>query len=361
MKILAMPVDFGGCGWYRVRQPMQMIKSHTKHDTHVVDMKEDDMNEVSRALLNTDVVVVRQGGEEGIRQLKQIPEYKHLKYALDIDDNIEAISPYSEHYKEYGTQEFQDPDSGLWIWKDGEQGFDLTHNRARVASFLKGLSEFDLVTVTTEELADYARAYNPNVAICPNVVDLSTWWKLDFKPNEQLRVGWAGGVSHYEDWYTIKEPLNRLMRKYKFKLVSVGAHFPGIVEQDNRHLVEVWPWVPFKAHSYRMMCLALDIFIIPLSDLPFNRYKSSIKWYEASAMGVPAVVSDILPYSKDISPETALGYKSPEEFYSALELLLIAPQKRTQLGENARKWVEEHRSAKESTNWWIEAYQSLLT
>lgn len=356
-----MPVDAGGCGWYRIRQPMQMIKSHTEHDTHVVDMKDDDMNEVSRALLNTQIIVVRQGGEEGIRQLKQIPEYKHLKYVLDIDDNIEAISPYSEHYKEYGVQEFQDPDTGLWVWKNGEQGFDLEHNRARVASFLKGLSEFDLVTVTTDELADYARQYNKNVAVTPNVVNLDAWWKLPFKPNEQLRVGWAGGVSHYEDWYTIKAPLNQLMRRYKFKLVSVGAHFPGIVDEDNRHLVEVLPWVPFEAHSYRMMCLNLDIFLIPLADLPFNRYKSSIKWYEASAMGVPAVVSNILPYSKDIADDRALGYKTPLEFYQALELLLLAPQRREQLAANARAWVEANRSAKASTNWWIDAYQSLLT
>lgn len=108
LKIISTPVDDGGCGNLRVRQPLKLLKQHTEHDTHVIDTKKDDMVEVAKALAVADIVIVRQGGEAGVEAIKAKPEYAHLKTVLDIDDNIELISPYSEHYKEYGTKEFYD-------------------------------------------------------------------------------------------------------------------------------------------------------------------------------------------------------------------------------------------------------------
>src|SRR6185437_14254657 len=115
-----LPCDNGGCGWSRIRQPFEMIKQHTVHDAHVVDNAADDMLAVAKAMTMADVVVVRQGGEEGMRRLKTFPEFKPVKWVLDIDDNVELISPYSQHYKEYGTEEFYDKGLGQWIWKNGE-------------------------------------------------------------------------------------------------------------------------------------------------------------------------------------------------------------------------------------------------
>src|SRR5581483_10816407 len=112
MKIISLPVDRGGCGWYRVRQPFEMIKLHTEHDAHVIDKDNDDPLQVAEALSVADIIVIRQGGEQGLPLLRQtVKNYGketgrnidiHAKIVLDIDDNIELISPYSEHYKEYG-------------------------------------------------------------------------------------------------------------------------------------------------------------------------------------------------------------------------------------------------------------------
>jgi O-antigen biosynthesis protein len=159
----------------------------------------------------------------------------------------------------------------------------------------------------------------------------------------------------------LKKPLNELMRKYQFKLVMAGSHFEGIIDEDNRHLVEVMSWLPFKGHSYRMMCMSLDIALIPLADLPFNHYKSSIKWYEMSAMGVPSIVSNILPYSEDIEHnKTALGYKDEKQFYDSLVSLIENEQLRKKIGFNARKWVEQNRDARKNAKMWIDAYKTIL-
>src|SRR5581483_4200616 len=218
----------------------------------------------------------------------------------------------------------------------------------------------DLISVTTEHLAEYARQFNKNVAVLPNFIDTKKWWKLNKKESSQLRIGWSGGISHYEDWYAIKEPLNRLMRKYQFKLISVGAHFGGVIDEENKHLVEIFPWTPFEAHSYRMMCMELDAAIIPLADLPFNNYKSSIKFYEMSGMGVPSVVSAILPYSEDLSNENSSPYKGSEGFEYALEKMITNADYRQSIGNIAFKESREKWDAAKNIHLWINAFENIL-
>ena len=360
IRILSLPVDDGGCGWYRVRQPFNMILKNTDHDAYVTD-KDDDGMEIFKALKVADIVVIRQGAEEGMRRLvEKYPEIR-AKWVMDIDDNIEIISPYSEHYTKYGTKEYYDRHLKNWLWKDGVGAFDSKRNSIQVASLIEGMREVDMITATTERLADYASKYNKNVKVLPNCIDHSMWWNLNLRKNKQLRVGWSGGVSHYEDWYAIRKPLNELMKEYDFKLIMVGSHYAGLIDEDNKDRVEVHPWVPFKGHSYRMMCLGLDVAIVPLADLPFNKNKSPVKWFEMSAMGVPSIVSDVQPYKGVfMEGETALGYRTPRQFKKALKTLLTKPKLRKNIGYASRKWVEKNRDAKKCASMWIEAYQSLL-
>lgn len=379
LRIVGMPVDRGGCGWYRVRQPLQMISAFTDADTWMVENEETTGDEILYGLKNAQIVLIRQGQESAITFLKSIPELKHLKFVIDIDDNVELIDPLSEHYKEYGMyphnyqywKEVGMPHERLW--EDGVNGFDHTRNRARILNFLLGLREADMVTVTTERLAEYARQYNKNVAVLPNYINFEKWWPIDVEDKfgkwqeydgkeEQLRVGWSGGMSHYKDWATIQKPLNKLLRKYQFKLVVVGSHFDGLIDKDLRHLVEIHPWEAFEAHSYRMMCLGLDIAIIPLADMEFNYYKSPIKLAEMSAMGIPSVVAGVPPYH-DVYTDglTALGYDNKDElFEDKLELMLVNLKTRDGIGSNAYQWVKDNYDASKNAQLWVDAFRSIL-
>jgi glycosyltransferase involved in cell wall biosynthesis len=372
LRIISLPVDKGGCGNYRIRQPFSMIARNTPHQAHVIDQEGDDMIAIAEALSVADIIVIRQGGEVGLDILrnevgkygKEIGQKKEItaKTVLDIDDNIEIISPYSQHYEEYGTEEYYDEESKVWLWKNGENNFDVQKNRKRVASLLRAMTEVDMVTATTKQLAEYASQYNPNVAVLPNLIDREKWWRLPLKHAKPLRIGWSGGVSHYEDWYSIKEPLNQLLRKYRFKLVMVGAHFEGVIDEDLRDLVEVHPWVPFEAHSFHMMALNLDLAIIPLADLPFNYFKSPIKFYEFSSMGVPSLVANVSPYKEVTKHLTnSLTYEGTKDFYHHLDLLIRDADLRRAIGSATYKESITKYDAAKQAHLWTDAYASLLT
>ena len=67
LKIIGLPVGEDGCSWYRVRQPLNMVKAFTSSDTHIIDKDKDDMVQVAKALQLADVVVTRPGAENGLK------------------------------------------------------------------------------------------------------------------------------------------------------------------------------------------------------------------------------------------------------------------------------------------------------
>ena len=247
------------------------------------------------------------------------------------------------------------------MWKNGERGFNTERNKQRVSSLLSALGEVDLVTVTTKKLAEYASKFNDNVAVLPNCIDFEHWKRLPLRKTKQLRIGWTGGVSHYEDFYSIKEPLNRLMDKYDFTLVTLGSNFSGILKKKHQRRVEAEAWVPFLAHPYRTAAANLDIAIIPLEDTEFNHYKSPIKWFEMSAIGIPSVVANITPYKEVIKDQkTAMAYDSPDDFFKKVEWLIVDRPARTRIGRAAAKWTKNNRDATKCSSMWIDAYRKVL-
>lgn len=358
LKILALPTDDGGCGNYRIRQPFEMINRFTKSEAQILSHEQDSL-EIARAMNAADLFVIRPGAEEGYQRICAISEFKSKPYVLDIDDNVELISPYSEHYLEYGTENFYDKNAKVKLWEDGVN-IDLKKNRTRLQMQIFGLKNANLITVTTNRLAEYARQYNDNVVVLPNLINFERWWKPNFVHSRKLRIGWSGGISHYEDWEIIREPLNRLMSKHQFTLVIAGNAFEGLIAQENRHLLESHDWVPFKGHSYRMMCMNLDIALVPLADLPFNYFKSPIKYFEFSAMGVPSVVADIGPYHDFTDSDSAMKYKTASEFYNALESLILDKELRKSISGRAHQMVKTGFDSKKRVNEWVKAYSSVV-
>jgi len=177
----------------------------------------------------------------------------------------------------------------------------------------------------------------------PNAIDLGHWKKWPLMKGDKIRIGWTGGSTHYVDWLSIKKPLKEVFEKYgnKIELVIQGCKWDGTLQGID---YEYHRWIDFEGHPYKTASLNLDIAIIPLWDMEFNKSKSCIKWYEFSSLGIPCVVSNMTPYKDEIiNGRTALGYNTDKEFVNMLSDLIENANLRSMIGKSAKQWVEENR------------------
>ena len=64
--------------------------------------------------------------------------------------------------------------------------------------------------------------------------------------------------------------------------------------------------ITFRGYTFRLKTLGLDGAIILLESKPFNEFKSEIKFVEFTALGVPSLVKNMLPYSEMV--KSRIGY-----------------------------------------------------
>jgi len=279
-------------------------------------------------------VFVLQGtvDKEGIALLHTYQQEKGKKIVVDCDDwvEVEADNP---HKKEHDIAD-----------------------AATVFSIVLGIA--DLVTTTTPYLASKLRRFNKNVIVLPNYMDIDTWLiQTPKKKHDQIRIGWAGSVTHIKDLETVIDVLERLMGKYpQIKFIFMGD--PRVREFfDRKDRVECMLGVPFENYPKRLHGLGLDIGIVPLRDTEFNRCKSYIKPLEYGINGIPSVVSAIEPY-KELGERVYL-VNHPSEWVENLEMLIQDPKLREDVGEEMKRHIVEQYSIKDHAKAWFDAYSSL--
>jgi hypothetical protein len=101
-----------------------------------------------------------------------------------------------------------------------------------------------------------------------------------------------------------------------------------------------------------------DIFMAPLTDNLFNRCKSSIKYLEYSALGVPGVYSRLEPYNSVIKHGVnGLLASNDEEWRDCLVSLIENPELRQSIATNATADLSSNWLLSEHASLWLSAYQ----
>jgi glycosyltransferase involved in cell wall biosynthesis len=185
---------------------------------------------------------------------------------------------------------------------------------------------------------DYAAQYCPNSIVIPTVVDTNIYRPLAKKVGPApLVIGWVGSPT---TWPNVR-PLLTLLRelcadgRVRMKVVGAGSaakrdRFPGL------ELVE-WSQAGEVAQVQTM-----DIGIMPLADLPFERGKSGYKLIQYMACGVPAVASPVGANIEILANGRAgILAASEDEWRDALVGLIDEPAARAKMGRTGRERVEE--------------------
>lgn len=374
MKVTYFQNADGGCDYYRAIIPMETAKLHKALDTkkifsdtmigfyHTNRPKFDEM-------MKCDVYLTqRVGSVSFIKTLRSyIKDYgSDAKIIMDYDDNVFNVSPLSNHYVDYGTQDvrLKLPDgSEHWAWRDGIN-LDIARNQKTMDEIKRNLESVDMITTTTDILADVFRTYNPNVRVLPNCLDLKVWNKISLKrENDEIRIYWGGGQSHWEDFFLLREPLREIFNKYKnAKMVIMGWVPPGFSEDFGKERVEFHEWVDTVAYPYKMQTMDVDFGIIPLRDTVFNICKSSIKWVEMASLEIPAVSSFVSPYKEmavlsDHDNGIYIEDNDPTAWVDGISFMIENLTERKKMGKEARKVVERYFDINTQYQQWVNAYQ----
>lgn len=254
------------------------------------------------------------------------------------------------------------------------------------------LREVDWVTVSTKELGRTIYPYNKNVVVFENNIESVYPWRdsfpledclipvdpeknmyrIDINQHAQLglyripnyrtiekpdkskefislpRVGYSTSPSHkYEDFYSIKDGLNRLNKKLtnQFLLTFLGDDPKSPwYEAHMEHRSNVFTLPPAQHEIYNFNLRNLDIALCPLAPNIFNMSKSDLKLVEAGSWGIPGLAPRFITYSRNwIDGENCLMYSNEDEFVDQAERLIKSKSLRDTLGANALEYVKNFR------------------
>jgi glycosyltransferase involved in cell wall biosynthesis len=318
LSIASLPYSRDGSSYYRLWLPFKHLKANSFHAyyTYPEEMNQD----------VPDVTVLqRPAGVGGMQMIEKI--IGQTKVVYESDDDMLQVDP-----------------SGLP---------HLYDERLR-ESVRRCLRMVDMVTVSSEGLAETIRPFNENVVVLPNFIKASAL-EIPRPKRDRLTVGWAGGTSHLVDMVTIQDVLWRMLANNpQIDLHFVGFDFSPLLG-EHRGQCRRTNWNDDVGHYYRN--IDFDIAIAPSADIPFNRSKTPLRALEMAALGIPIVASNLPPYDDFVQHDvTGFLVSTQREWEDAIQTLIKEPALRQKMGAAAKEQAAELTIEK---NWhlWEAAYE----
>lgn len=333
--------DTQGCGYYRMMLPLCELARRGAADTAFDGRMLAGYATGSRP----GEVVVHNGDEPAIiigqRVAMPVPSetwqalarYDRFRLVLDIDDDLFNVDPANERaYRFFGNPRTR----------------RLLAENLRVA---------DMVTVSTEPLAQQMRQYNDNVVVIGNYVDAAI---LDYPRPEWdgLTVGWAGSATHAGDFASVSPYLREFYRRRPaLRWHSFGHDYGGHTGATRRRFTK-WRDIVDDQQAY---CASMrwDIGVAPLADNTFNTSKSDLKAKEYMALGIPGVYSRAAPYAATVTHgETGFLASNRKQWLEALNALADDAGLRKRMGRAAREQAAAF-TIQANGHRWVDALGSL--
>lgn len=328
LKILAWPAPGGSAQW-RLHDPFKYLQKIG------VDAQVSDEGITEQALQWADVYVFQSCvNKDGIALAYQYQQEQGKKIVVEVDDWFDLND--------------DNPHDLEWKVSDGKYVIQKTIEIA------------DMVTCTTDYLAEKLRPLNKNVWVLPNYPDLKRW-DLPKRTNQSgtIRIMWGGSATHLKDLEMVVPALKKICQEFpQVQLIFVGdtriaQSLPGLS-------VETMLGVPFEWWPKKLNELQADIAIAPLRDTEFNRCKSKIKFYEYALAQVPGVYSPTVYNERGFDGNFGMVADDPEHWYRTLKNLILFPQLREDIASAAYAHVSMRCGLEKHSGEWAKAYRTLM-
>ncbi len=195
------------------------------------------------------------------------------------------------------------------------------------------------VQVSTPALADVLRTRNPEVAVFPNAIHSLPDVRNFLVP--QALTLFFGALNRERDWASLMPMLNEVAEKAGDRLRFCVVHDQAFFNALHTPHKQFTPTCDYD--TYLTLLGQCEISLMPLSDTPFNRAKSDLKFIEAGACRVTALASNIVYADSIEDGRTGLLFHSPEEMRDRLLRLVAMPELARELGNAARSYVAGER------------------
>ena len=312
-----------GCGFYRIVSPLDALRAQGWDTGYAFGDPPPDLAKI--------IVAQRMDKHEALPHWRRWKAGHRLVYEIDDDVFRVDITNWMAHGT-YGKLDVR----------------DAVGHSAEVA---------DIVTVTTEPLAEVMREWNREVRVIPNVIPDGV---LDITRLRQPKVvvGWAGGASHARDLALVAGSLRRVIDKHgkRAELHLMGTNYLETIGRPGRFS----QWIPITASLDYFRAIDFDIALAPLSGTKFDSSKSAIKVLEAFGLGIPVLASDVEPYRGTVI-DGVNGYlcRKKSDWGRRLDELINDEVAREEMGRNARETARAH-TMSEGVKLWQRAYEELL-
>lgn len=317
-----LPAQALGADWVGVRgrpPKFQFVTGLVRKDTRTPDM--DDYR----------VVVVQQPrGRDWLRGIKNL-QGRGIKVLAEFDDYLHGIRKQGDH------------DFAGSFTKEDLREYELC---MRVA---------DGLIVSTEYIGRRYRAFNRNVWVCENGIDLGRY-TLTVPERESVNIIWVGATGHAKALEAWLPAVMGLMHRHKHvNFLTIGMPWADQLRPVFPGRAVSIPWTALE--NYPAAMTNGDIVLAPAGTRSWYRGKSQLRFYEAGALGLPMVAHP--HYSEIEHGVTGLVAEDLAQVEEQLELLVGDRSLRLELGANAREYVRAHRDARVTAKAWMEAFQEV--
>lgn len=354
-----MRVYFIGSGLrscYNVRCLLPLMENGWDGDiTSFVEESQTTPEEKTKAVMNSDIIVFHR--PEHPDKLKLARHLKDLGKIIVFDND--------DTYKDVNQVKLNS-----YMHKERvNRGMSALNNS--IDTFIK---EADVVTTSTQFLADEYKKLNPNVHVLKNCIDPFLFDEPLRNKGDKVRIGITGSVGVTSD-IDVMEPIFRHYENdERVQLVMFSLQGGDLktkliedIYQDEYRILNSFKnveWVPFvDAHKYYQTLneLRLDIQIIPRKETYFNQCKSNLKFLESSMLEIPVVAQAFSdgtsPYQGVDAPYMLLA-NDLDEWVMQIDKLIGDKKLRRSMGKKARKYVEENYNIADNAIEWEKVYDN---
>ncbi|UCD42029.1 MAG: glycosyltransferase [Chloroflexota bacterium] len=235
-------------------------------------------------------------------------------------------------------------------------------------AMLHAILNADMVTASSNSLVEYLSELNPNTRLVKNYLNDDLWQiktsRVGDREDRKVLIGYMGGQTHQADLTLVEDILLRICENAE---EEVRLRFWGVQPPPKLMESPFTEWIDINQEEYAAFAEFFsqqdcDIFIAPLRDNEFNRAKSSLKFLEYSALGIPGVYSKLPPY-EGIIQNGVNGFlaENVDEWEKNLTKLIDDPILRNEIGAAAQKNVIDDWLLSEKYGELAEVYQQALS